>query len=281
MQVYKQTNKYTLYLGDVLECLKSIETGSIDMIFTSPPYNIDLKNRKDTNIAHYESWDDNLSYEEYVEWQLQILEECYRVLKDNGTLFYNHKDKFKNEEYRNPIQILFKTKFKIKQNIIWNRGSALSYNAGMFGDVYENIYYCFKGESPKTKTHHNVLGTIWTINKEVNNDHPAPFPLELPLRAIYSIFDMEENKTILDIFNGSGTTGVASLLLNHKYVGIDISKKYLDQSIKRLDSYMFESARGQNEIDKHHVNCPYKPKVVTNQTTIFDFDFDDLVEGEI
>ena len=272
MQIFKETNKYKLYLGDVLECLKDIEDESIDMIFTSPPYNIDLKGRKDTNIASYDNWDDNMEWEEYKKWQLDILNECYRVLKPNGTLFYNHKDKFKNEEYKNPIEILFKSKFKIKQNIIWNRTSAISYNAGMFGDVYENIYYCFKGASPKTKTHHNVLGTIWTINREINNSHPAPFPLELPLRAIYSIFDEKEGKTILDIFNGSGTTGVASLLLNHKYIGIDISSKYLKLSVKRLDNYMEESERAQEEINKHHVNSPYTPKKVTDQISIYDLE---------
>lgn len=184
------------------------------------------------------------------------------MLKQNGVLFYNNKDKFKNEVYRNPIEILFKSKFKIKQNIIWDRGSSLCYNAGMFGDVYENIYYCYKGQSPKTKTNHNILGTIWRINPDLTNKHPAPFPLELPLRAIYSIFDKEENKTILDIFNGSGTTGVASLLLKHKYIGIDNSQTYLEETIKRLDNFQKESQKGQVEIEKHHVQKPYEAKKI-------------------
>ena len=271
-KLYSKNNKYKLYLGDVLEVLKTLPNESVDMIFTSPPYNIGLKDRKDTNIATYDNWGDNLEYEEYCKWQKDILNECYRIVKDGGTLFYNHKDKFKDEKYKNPIEILFKTNWKIKQNIIWDRGSAISYNAGMFGDVYENIYYCYKGISPKTNTNHNILGTIWKINKETNVNHPAPFPLELPLRAIYSIFDNEEGKVIMDIFNGSGTTGVASLLLNHKYIGIDISKKYLDMTIKRLNNYMSESFRGQQEIDKHKVENTYQsPKKISNQSTIFDF----------
>lgn len=268
--IYKKNDKYTLYNGEVLEVLKELPSNSVDMIFTSPPYNIGLKDRKDTNIATYDNWEDNMDYDTYCKWQIDILNECYRIVKDNGVLFYNHKDKFKDEEYKNPIQILFQTKWKIKQNIIWDRGSAISYNAGMFGDVYENIYYCYKGISPKTKTNHNILGTIWRINRETQINHPAPFPLELPLRAIYSIFDDEENKTIMDIFNGSGTTGVASLLLNHKYIGIDISKKYLDMSIKRLDNYMNESQKGQQEIDKHVVENSYNNKKIDNQVSIFD-----------
>lgn len=206
IEKYINSGKYELYLGDVLEVLKQMPNNIVDMIFTSPPYNIGLKDRKDTNIATYDNWGDDLDYKEYCEWQVDILNECYRIVKDGGVLFYNHKDKFKDETYKNPIEILFKTKWKIKQNIIWDRGTAISYNAGMFGDVYENIYYCYKDISPKTKTNHNILGTIWRINRETNNEHPAPFPLELPLRAIYSIFDNEEGKTIMDIFNGSGTT---------------------------------------------------------------------------
>ena len=270
--LYIEKENYKLYMGNVLDVLKKMPSDSVDMIFTSPPYNIGLKDRKDTNIATYDSWSDDLEYEEYCKWQIDILNECYRIVKDGGTLFYNHKDKFKDEQYKNPIEILFKSNWNIKQNIIWDRGSAISYNAGMFGDVYENVYYCYKGSSPKTKTIHNVLGTIWRINRETKINHPAPFPLELPLRAIYSIFDNEENKVVMDIFNGSGTTGVASLLLNHKYIGIDISEKYLKMTIKRLDSYMGESLRGQKEIDKHKVENSYiSPKKVTNQSSIFDF----------
>lgn len=268
--IFKETDKYTLMKGDVLECMRDIPTNSVDCIFTSPPYNIDLGKRKDTNIATYDSWEDNMSWEEYCEWQIQILDECYRILKEDGVLFYQHKDKFKNEEFHSPYDILKNSKFKLKQNIIWNRTSAMSYNAGMFGDVYENVYWCYKGKSVKTKTNHNILGTIWTIDIERNNDHPAPFPLELPLRAIFSMYDVEEGKVICDIFNGSGTTGVASLLLNHKYIGIDISENYLTSSAKRLDNYMGEANRGQREIDLHYVKSPYVAKKVTNQITFFD-----------
>ena len=266
---YIEKERYKLLFGDVLDKLRLLPSESVDMIITSPPYNVDLKGRKDTNIAKYENWNDDLDWEEYCDWQVEILNECYRVLKDNGTMFYNHKDKFKDETYKNPIKILFRTQFKIKQNIIWDRGSAISYNSGMLGDVYENVYWLYKGTSIKPKTHHNILGTIWRIDMEKNNDHPAPFPLELPLRCIYTIFDDEENKVILDIFNGSATTGVASLLLNHQYIGIDNSEKYLKKSIKRLDNYMSEAQKGQEELNKHRVKNSYVKKI-TNQISLFD-----------
>ena len=187
-------------------------------------------------------------------------------------MFYNHKDKFKDNVYKNPIKILFKTKWNIRQNIIWYRKNCFNFTTGGYGDMYENIYFCYKKDPPKIKTNHSILGDIWEIGIEKNNNHPAPFPLELPLRAIYSIYDNEENKVIMDIFNGSGTTGVASLLLNHRYIGIDISKKYLEMSKKRLDNYKNEAKRGQIEINKHYVKNEYNScKNIDNQIDIFNY----------
>ena len=82
--IFKENDKYKLLKGDVLECLKEIPSSSVDMIFTSPPYNIGLKDRKDTNIATYDSWSDDLDYEEYCKWQIDILNECYRIVKTGG-----------------------------------------------------------------------------------------------------------------------------------------------------------------------------------------------------
>ncbi len=270
METYAQNEDYKLYLGDVIEVLKQIPSESVDMIFTSPPYNVDLSNSKGDFKLQYDNWEDNLKYEDYCKWQIDVLNECYRIVKNEGFLFYNHKDKFKDEEYRNPIEILLKTKWKIRQNIIWYRKKCFNYTTGAYGDMYENIYFMYKNKIPKIKTNHSILGDVWEINVEQKNEHPAPFPLELPLRAIYSIFDDEEGKTIMDIFNGSGTTGVASLLLNHKYIGIDISEKYLKMTKKRLDNYMNESIRGQNEINKHNVENSYQSKNISGQTSLFD-----------
>ena len=270
---YAKTENYTLYKGDTLEILKQMPSDSVDLIITSPPYNIGLKERKDTNIATYDNWSDDLEYNEYCKWQKEVLNECYRVVKNGGGLFYNHKDKFKKEEYKTPFEILLSTKWKIKQNIIWDRGSAICYNNGMFGDVYENIYWCYKGKSQHIKPKHSIFGTIWKINKESKINHPAPFPLEIPLRIIYSIFDSQENKTIMDIFNGSGTTGVASLLMKHKYIGINITEKYLKMSEKRLNNYKSESIRGQEEIEKHFVLNPYESKKrIDDRITLFDLE---------
>lgn len=97
MKTYKETSKYKLYLGDVLEVLKAIPDDSIDMIFTSPPYNLNLSKSKGDFKLEYDNYDDNMEWCEYKDWQVEVLNECYRVLNNDGQLFYNHKDKYKEK----------------------------------------------------------------------------------------------------------------------------------------------------------------------------------------
>ena len=99
-KIYKQNQKYTLYLGDVLDVLKKIPSESIDMIFTSPPYNLGLSNSKGCFKLQYDNYEDNLEYDKYCKWQIEVLDECYRIVKNDGILFYNHKDKLKIPHYQ-------------------------------------------------------------------------------------------------------------------------------------------------------------------------------------
>lgn len=85
------TNK--LFCGDCSEILSSIPDSSIDLIITSPPYN--LGNNHHTGNYKHKTYNDNLPEEEYQMWQIKILKECYRVLNLSGSLFYNHKNRIK------------------------------------------------------------------------------------------------------------------------------------------------------------------------------------------
>jgi len=93
-----------------------------------------------------------------------------------------------------------------------------------------------------------------------NKMHPAPFPLEVPLRIIFSIFDIEDSKTIIDPFIGSGTTALAAKFLNHNFLGIDISEQYINQSKIRLENMENERAVVDREISLHKVNKTYKQR---------------------
>ena len=106
----------------------------------------------------------------------------------------------------------------------------------------ERIYWLYKPKNnkdligPELKSKHALCTSIWRIRPENKNEHPAPFPLEIPARCILSIMD-DINGTVIDPYCGSGTTLVAAKLLGHKYIGIDISKEYCSLTQKRLENF--------------------------------------------
>ena len=124
---------YRLQNIDVLEGIKQLDDESIDIIITSPPYNkggLNGKRNKGTKwnktIDYGGDFNiDNKPEDEYQEWQLNILKECYRVLKKDGLMFYNHKNRIvKGKGYIiSPYSWLLKSPFLIRQEIIWNRKS--------------------------------------------------------------------------------------------------------------------------------------------------------------
>ncbi|MCD6358927.1 MAG: site-specific DNA-methyltransferase, partial [Dehalococcoidia bacterium] len=109
----------------------------------------------------------------------------------------------------------------------------------------------FIGKELKSK--HALLTSIWRFPPERVNSHPAPFPIALPTRAIYSVMD-ENNGLIIDPYCGSGTTLVAAKLLGHDFIGIDISEEYIDHAKKRVLNYESENIALLEEVEKHKVS---------------------------
>ena len=80
---------------DCLKVLPTLADNSVDLIITSPPYN--LGNNHHTGNKQHRAYDDNLPEIKYQEQQLQFLNECFKVLKEDGSLIYNHKNRIKKE----------------------------------------------------------------------------------------------------------------------------------------------------------------------------------------
>jgi len=252
--------------GDSLSILKQLPSNSIDIGVTSPPYN-KRENKKGwlVNRVVYKGVTDNLSEDEYQQKQIDILNELYRVIKEGGSFFYNHKIRWERGKMLHPMDWLRKTKWIIRQEIIWDRKIAANIRGWRFWQVEERIYWLYKpkdnniiGEELKSK--HALLTSIWRFSPESKNPHPAPFPLSLPVRAIYSILDEQKDKIVIDPFCGSGTTLVASKILGHHYIGIDITKEYVQYAIKRLQNYEKEIPVAKEEISKHIVKKTFKER---------------------
>lgn len=225
--------------GDCIAEMRKIPAGSIDLIVTSPPYNLknstgngmkDARGGKWVNAAlvnGYATYDDNMPYPEYVEWQRDCLTEMLRLLPENGAIFYNHKWRVQGGLIQDRHEIV--KDFPVRQIIIWRRKGGINFNPGYFLPTYEVIYLIAK---PKFKLipKANAVGDVWEFTQELNNNHPAPFPVALIERIIGST----DAKIVLDPFSGSGTTALAAKALGRNYIGIEISKEYCELAEKRI-----------------------------------------------
>ena len=258
--------------GDALDVLKKIDDDFVDLGITSPPYNKGEKNKGWlVKNVKYNIASDNISEEVYQEQQVQVLDEIFRITKQGGSFFYNHKTRWTRGKMLHPMEWLQKTKWTIKQEIIWDRMIAANIRGWRFWQIDERIYWLYKpidgnkiGKELKSK--HALLTSIWRFPPERKNGHPAPFPLVLPTRIIYSILD-DKKGVILDPYVGSGTTCLAAKLLGSNYIGIDISKEYVKDAENRLKNYLNYKKIVDEEMSKHIVEKTFADRKNNNGNT--------------
>ncbi len=237
----------TIILGSS-EDMKEIPNSSVHLMITSPPYNVTKE------------YDDNLTLREYLEVLQKVFSETYRVLVNGGRACVNLAN-----VGRKPYialsdlvsQMMVNIGFNMRGEVIWNKGSSagVSMAWGSFQsasnpvlrDVHEYILVFSKGEYGRASTEKVSTITreqfmewtksIWTMPTESAKrvGHPAPFPEELPYRLI-QLYCYKDD-IILDPFMGSGTTAVAALKAERRYIGYDVDKEYVKLAERRLRAY--------------------------------------------
>jgi site-specific DNA-methyltransferase (adenine-specific) len=243
---YPQDFINKIICGDILKVIKQIPDETVDLVVTSPPYNLknstgngmkDGRGGKWANAAlqkGYSHHHDSMPHNEYVKWQRQCLQQMMRVLKEDGAVFYNHKWRVQNGFLQDRSDIV--KGFPVRQILIWRRKGGLNFNPGYFLPTYEVIYLIAKPKfklAPKA----NAYGDVWEFTQEMNNKHPAAFPVDLITRIISST----SASVILDPFIGSGTTAVASRALRRDYIGIELSPEYCAMAQDRLEHNFIRS----------------------------------------
>ena len=230
-----------IYQGDCLELLKQLESESVDCIVTSPPYNKHSAKRKcgktdswqKANID-YGNFKDDLPEEEYQEQQKQVLRECLRVLKKDGSIFYNHKPRIVNHKVIFPHEWL--NEFNVRQMIIWNRKNSPVLEPIRFMPIVEYIFWVTKErKTPKFNKEAFHFKEIWEIPPKVNPNHPATFPEEVVERCI--IATTEKGDVVLDPYMGSGTTAKVSKKMGRMFIGFEVNPHFIElatQEINRL-----------------------------------------------
>lgn len=221
--------------GDSLELMKDIPDESVDLIITSPPYNLGKKHHTGRNrFVAYSDYNDDMPEDAYQEWQKNFLGECFRVLKNDGSMFYNHKNRIRNGRQITPYEWLLKTEFVIKQELVWFNGSQ-NFDKCRFYPMTERVYWLAK--SHKTKlynkiNHHDVFDSKDWKPQGTKGEFKRAFPLRLPSDIIECF---PESKTVLDPFMGSGTTGVACVRANRDFIGIELDEKYFKIAKERIE----------------------------------------------
>lgn len=239
-----------LYHADALTAT-CVEPESVDLIVTSPPYNVEVV---------YGTHRDDLSYTEYLEFCSAWLQRCYDWLKPDGRLCLNiplDKNKGGQQSVGADVTTLAKRiGFQYHATIVWNEGnisrrtawgSWLSASAPYVIAPVELIVVLYKHEWKKRsgsgvsdispEEFMEWTNGLWTFNGESRKrvGHPAPFPLELPKRCI-KLFSYVGD-LVLDPFAGSATTLLAALMYGRRTVGIEIEAKYCELAKRRIEAY--------------------------------------------
>jgi modification methylase len=213
---------------DVLEGLKAMADNSVDCIITSPPYNKFGLNRFNHRKIKYDGYEDNMNEDEYRKWQIEILNECKRVLKPGGSIFYNHKNRRVDCKEFTPHDWILDCDLNLYQTIIWNRNQSPSIFNTFLLPTYEYIFW-FTKERKTPKIYRDRLDTIkdiWPISPSRSKIHPATFPEKLVENCI--LLTTDEGDLVLDPFAGIGTTIKVAERLSRRSKGFELSKKYID-----------------------------------------------------
>ena len=255
---YFDENGFQLFIGDCNKVLKNIDDKSIDVIFADPPYflssgGISCHSGKQVSVNKGQ-WDGVLSPEDKLKFNRKWLKECRRVLKDNGTIWISGT-------FHNIYSIgvaLELEGYSIINNITWQKPNpSPNLACRCFTNSTETILWARKIDEKGKKGKHyfnyqlmkeinggKQMKDVWLLNlpkkiEKTHGKHPTQKPLSVLERILLA--STKEGDLVLDPFNGSGTTGIACMNLNRKYIGIDESEEYLDLTIAR-----YQDTKGGN-----------------------------------
>ena len=249
--LYFSNDKLTLYLDDAFNALNKIKEKSVDLIFADPPYflstgGISCHSGKQVKVDKGE-WDKSLSIDEKLNFNREWIKICRNVLKDDGTILISGT---LHNIYTVGVALEMEG-FSIINNITWVKPNpAPNLACRCLTNSTETILWARKQLTSKRKGKHcfnynlmkelnggKQMKDVWTYKGPSKNEkkygkHPTQKPIDLMLNLI--LMSTKENDLVLDPFCGSGTTGVASVRLNRRFIGIDNFEEYIELSKKRI-----------------------------------------------
>jgi len=253
---YFVKGNFVLYNDNCLKILEQMPENSVDMIFADPPYflssgSFTCQNGKMVSVKKGD-WDLTNGTKKNFEFHLSWINACRRVLKPGGTIWISGT-------YHSIYQCGFALEinhFHVLNDIAWFKPNASpNLSCRFFTASHETLIWARKEKKAKHTFNYNLMKngnwpedfikkpnlqmrSVWAIyppKKEEKNfgKHPTQKPIDLLVRIILA--STNKGDIVLDPFTGSSTTGLAAVLNDRKFIGIDMEKKYLDLSAKRLN----------------------------------------------
>lgn len=233
-----------LYLGDCREV--DLPTG-VECIVTSPPYNQMevVKDRKPSGmwaektggLGFVNAWKsagyaDNLDEVSYQIEQNALFAMLATKCTETASLFYNHQLRWRDGICHHPIQWFQPPMWRLRTELIWDRGRGMMFNARMFCRFDERIIWFVRGDKYKWNQGSVGESTVWRIAPEHNKEHPVAYPEAIPSRCISATTHLGD--LVLDPYMGSGTTGAAAVRLGRRFVGVEREPKYFEMAIRKI-----------------------------------------------
>jgi site-specific DNA-methyltransferase (adenine-specific) len=234
MTPYYDRDGITIYCGDCLEVMPLLS--SCDIGFTSPPYNqiapVEasgmMKESTHKQLSGYETHHDDMPEHDYQIWIRNII--TTMISKTVGLVWVNHKTRYRNKVAIHPLDFM---PFPVYSEIVWDRGGSITLNARKFAPSHEFIYGF--GTPHFWDNRLNTVMSVWRIPPVTDcPEHPCPFPPIIAGRCIEASCPVDG--IVLDPFMGSGTTLVAAKKLGRRAVGIEISEKYCEIAVRRIEA---------------------------------------------
>jgi site-specific DNA-methyltransferase (adenine-specific) len=271
--LFKEIHNQQIILGDCLEIIKSIQDSIIDLVITSPPYNLGVK---------YNEYNDNKGESEYLNWLHTIFLQIKRVLRDDGSIFLNIGAS--NTKPWIPFDVAQRLRglFTLQNRFMWVKSISIDertyghfkpinsqrYTNHNFEDIFHftkngdvklnriavGVPYMDKNNLNRKKDSLDLRcqGNCWYIPYETiqaknqKGGHPAIFPRALVERCI-KLHGYNKDTIACDPFLGAGTTLVVTKKLGIRGIGIELDEKYYDYSSERLQNTKKDSAKALHQ----------------------------------
>jgi len=247
LKPYYESERTVLYHGDMLDILASLPPESVDMTFADPPYmlsngGVTCQNGRLVSVDKGD-WDRSQGVDQDFQWHTEWLLAVRRVLRPDGTLWVSGTS-------HNIYQVghaMQSLGYKVLNDIAWLKTNAPpNLSCRYFTHSHETIIWAAKNQSSrhyfnyeamKLRNDGKQMRSFWSFSapgraEKVHGRHPTQKPLALLERIIESSTDNEA--VVLDPFVGSGTTAIAALKYDRRFIGVDVNREYLDLAVRRL-----------------------------------------------